>query len=187
MRGCASEERLPKPEQVTIADVMRAYAADSVKHAKTRYGFNLDYSEASLAQIDRMLDDRMQGAVIDAAKLTPEQQDELWNYCKMIGGYVGEVIIRNLGGMWLAREIDPGNSSVKLMAAGKIEGSPPDSVWRTLTEPYRDTVSYYRALRAILGHGEQRTEQSVKVTMVPALSPAPPQAERRDKPWWKFW
>jgi hypothetical protein len=166
---------------------MRAYAADAVKHAKTRYGFDLDYSEASLAQIDRMLDDRMQGAVIETAKLTPEQQEELWIYCKMIGGYVGEVIIRNLGGSWETKEIDSGSSSVKLMAAGKIEGSPPDSVWRMLTEPFRSTVSYYRSLRAILGHGEERTEQGVKMIKVPALSSAPPQPDQRGKPWWKFW
>src|SRR4051812_37077340 len=128
----ASEEPLPEPEQVTIADVMRAYAADTVKYAKRQYGIDLDYSETSLEQIDRILDDRTQGAVIEADKLTPEQQEDLWVYCKMIGGYVGEVIIRNLGGAWQTKELDSGSSSVRLMAAGKIEGSPPDSVWRTL-------------------------------------------------------
>jgi hypothetical protein len=178
---------LPEPQQVTIADVMRAYAADAVKHAKRQYGFDLDYSEASLEQIDRMLDDRMQGKVIEPDKLTSEQQEDLWVYCKMIGGYVGEVVIRNLGGTWQTKEIDSGSSSVKLMAAGKIEGSPPDSVWRTFTEPFRSMVSYYRSLRAILGHGGERTEQGVRMIKVPALSPAPPESERREKPWWKFW
>ncbi len=178
---------MPEPEKVTVADVMRAYAADAVKHAKNQYGFDLDYSEASLEHIDRMLDDKMHGAVIEPDKLTPEQRADLWIYCKMIGGYVGEVIIRNLGGTWQTKELDSGSSSVKLMAAGKIEGAPPDSVWRTLTEPFRSTVSYYRSLRAILGHGEERTEQGMKMIKVPALSSASPLTEGRARPWWKFW
>lgn len=178
---------MPEPQQVTIADIMRAYAADAVKYAKGQYGIDLDYSEASLEHIDRMLDDKMHGAVIEPDKLTPEEQEDMWTYCKVIGGYVGEVIIRNLGGTWQTKELDSGGSSVTLMAAGKIEGSPPDGVWRALTEPFRSMVSYYRSLRAILGHGEERTEQGVKMIKVPALSSAPPQARRRAKPWWRLW
>jgi hypothetical protein len=157
-------------QQVTIADVMRAYAADAVNYAKRQYGLDLDYSEASLEHVDRMLGDRRQGAVIVPEKLSAQEQKDLWTYCKMIGGYVGEVIIRNQGGTWQTKEIDSGSSSVKLMAAGKIEGSPPDSVWRTLTEPHRCMVSYYRSLRAILGHGEKRTEGGVEVIKLPPLS-----------------
>lgn len=175
------------PEQVTIADVMRAYAADTVTHAKSRYGIDLDYSEASLEEIDRMLGDRMGGAPIEPDKLTSEEREELWVYCKMIGGYVGEVVVRNLGGAWQVEEIDSENSAVTLMAAEKIKGSPPESVWRTLTEPYRSMVSYYRTLRAILGQGEERIEQGMKVIKVPALSAATPKSELGRKSWWKFW
>jgi hypothetical protein len=178
---------LPEPEEVTIADVMQTYAADAVRHAKNHYGIDLDFSEASLRQIDRMLDDRMRGAVIEADRLTPEEQEDLWVYCKMIGGYVGEVIIRNLGGAWQAKPTDSGGTAVKLMAAGRIEASPPEGVWRTLTEPYRSMTSYYRSLRAILGHGDERTENGLEFIRLPPLSPEVPRDEPRGKPWWRFW
>jgi hypothetical protein len=137
-------------EEVTIGEVMRAWAADCVKHAKTNYSLDLDYSVASLDLVDHMVADRRGGALIDPSQLTPDEEQEWWNYCKMIGGYVGEVIIRNLGGTWLTKELDSGSACIKLLAAGRIEGSPPDSVWRTLTEPYRSMASYYRSLGAVL-------------------------------------
>jgi len=147
-------------EHTKVANVMRAYAEHAVEYAKTRYGIDLDYSEASLAEVDRMMDDRTRGTVIEVDQLTFDEREELWIYCKMIGGYVGEVVIRNLGGTWQAKQIDSGSLAVKLMVGGEIEASPPDAVWRTLTEPFRSMASYYRGVRAILGRAAKPLEGS---------------------------
>lgn len=55
-----------------LADVIRTYVADAVRHAKRRYGLTWINSEASLEQIDRMLDARMRGKVIEPDKLKSE-------------------------------------------------------------------------------------------------------------------
>jgi hypothetical protein len=62
----------------------------------------------------------------------------------------------------------------EVVGAGQIKGSPPDSVWRTLTEPFRSMTSYDRTLLAILNRGHGRTEGGVKITKLPPLSSQSP-------------
>ena len=99
--------------------------------------------------------EQTKAGLVEPSALTKREEDELWVLCTMLGGYVGEVIIRNIGGTWQLKEIDGSSSSVRLLAAGKIEGSPPDAIWRALTEPQKSMASYYRSLKAILAQGEQ--------------------------------
>jgi hypothetical protein len=174
--------------ETTIADVMRAHAADAVAFAERRFKIKLDYSEGSLVEIDRILTDRARAGLVVPSTLTIREEDELWVFCKMLGGYVGEVIIRNIGGTWQLKDIDSSSSSVHLLVAGRTEGSPPQAIWRTLTEPYRSIVSYYRTLNAILGQGEKCVEDGVEMVRLPPLSDRPPDAEpaRKRRPWWKF-
>jgi len=172
---------------VPIAEIMRAYSTEAVEYARNKYAIHLDFSEASLDEVDRIIRERTGGDVLDVDKLTPKEQEDLWVLCKMIGGYVGEVIIRNIGGMWQLDGREAGRTKAKLLAGGKIESWPPDSVWRTLTEPYRGMAGYYRGLRAILGHGEERIEGGIKTTILPPLSTTPPKVGASDKPWWRFW
>jgi len=137
--------------EVTISDVMKEYAAGAVKYAKRTRGVNLDYSESSLDEIDKILIALSAPARPDPARMTTAEKDELWVFCKMIGGYVGEVIIRCIGGEWMTKSTGEKSSAVVLkVAGGKVEGSPPESVWRTLTEPDRSIASYYRGLKALI-------------------------------------
>jgi hypothetical protein len=159
---------------VTIADVMQAYANDAVAYVHRRLNVTLDFSERSLEDVDRVLADYGKGDLLVPDKLSDAQREDLWVFCKMMGGYVGEVIIRNIGGQWQMNDIGDGAASVKLITTGGVEGSPPDAVWRALTEPYKAIVSYYRSLRAILGHGEETTENGIRTVRLPPLSDQPP-------------
>jgi hypothetical protein len=173
---------------VTIADVMRAYADDAVTFAKRQFDITLDFSERSLEHVDRILADHGQGGSLVPGQLSDAEREELWMFCKMMGGYIGEVIVRNIGGEWQTKDLGSGDVSVVLVTAD-VRGSPPEAVWRTLTEPYKGIVTYYRGLRAILGHGEENTEHGFRSIRVPPLSEQPPQGgtNKRKRPWWKVW
>jgi hypothetical protein len=161
-----------------IADVMKAYADGAVAFAQRKYEVRLDFSEASLEDLDRILADRIKDGLVDAANLTAEQEDEVWVFCKLLGGYVGEVIIRNIGGHWIMKRTAQGSSTVALLAKGGVEGSPPQAIWKALTEGNKPMASYYRTLRVALGHGTPTMKDGVRSVSLPPLSrevpPTPP-------------
>jgi hypothetical protein len=174
---------------VTIADVMRAYAIDAVDYAKRRFDVTLDYSERSLEDIERILADYTGSGLLVPDDLSDAEREELWMFCKMMGGYVGEVIIRNIGGEWQMKDMSGGAASIKLVSTGGVEGAPPEAIWRALTEPYKSIVSYYRGLRAILGHGNETIENGIRTIRLPPLSAQPPKQASgvRKRPWWRIW
>lgn len=130
-----------------LTEVMRAYAEQTVAYARRVLGVDLDYSEHSLEDLDRVLDAYAEGEAIDPASLTPRDEEDVWTFCKMIGGYLGEVIARNVGGAWALRK-----SSVVLVC-GTLEGRPPDTIWEIVTTRTKRLTSYYRTLLVALGHG----------------------------------
>lgn len=174
---------------VTISNVMRAYANDALAHAKRHFDVTLDFSERSLEDIDRILADYTKSGLLVPDNLSDAEREEIWLFCKMMGGYVGEVIIRNIGGDWKMKETGEGTASVMLAITGSVDGSPPEAIWRALTEPYKAIVSYYRGLRAILGHGHETIENGVRTIRLPPLTVQPPKqvSNAAKRPWWKFW
>jgi len=147
------------------------------------------FPEKSLRDVDSILADYIKSGFVEPDKLTPAERDELWDFCKMMGGYVGEVIIRNLGGNWKMKEIDDKSSSITLKVNDRLEGSPPQAVWRALTEPYKGIATYYRTLMVIFGKGEQIKEVGPTIVRLPPLADKTPEGLEvaKPKPWWQFW
>ena len=174
---------------VTISDVMQAYAQEAVAYARREFSLDLDYSEDSLRRVDQTLERRCQGGLLTPEVMTEREREELWAICKMLGGYVREVVIRNIGGAWQTKPAADGGATVSLAVTGGVEGSPPEAVWRMLTEPYKGAVTYYRCLKVALGQGEQSVEDGVTHVKLPELSPEPPSGAppTKRKPRWKFW
>lgn len=194
------EAGTPAPA-VTIGDVMRAYARETEELVVARTGQRPDYSEASLLLVDVLLADRLANGLIIAQRCTPQEDAELWTFCKRIGGYLGEVIIRNLGGEWSVRQQAGGDASIQLSVRNVIEAQPADSIWRCLTEPDRGSVSgLYTTLMAALSlsRGEAEVVQGIKTVRpgpLSAIAPGgqepegrkPDGASRGRRAWWKFW
>ncbi len=91
----------------TIHDVMEAYAKDAVSDARKR-GTVLDYSEASLAQVDGIFETITANGV-----LTPKssaEEEGLWMLSMIYGGYVGQVVIKEMGGEWQLQDLPDGGS-----------------------------------------------------------------------------
>jgi hypothetical protein len=168
---------------VTIADVMQAYAKEAEDLARDQIGELLDYSEASLRHVDFLIAGRLKDGIIFPESLTEQEESDLWMFCKRIGGYLGEVIIRNLGGAWLTRQQPEGSFSVYLSVQGRIEAQPPNSVWRCLTEPDRGSVVglYETLLSALsLAAGKFENASGIKqVEMRPLSSQPNPSLKRR--------
>ncbi len=84
----------------TVNDMMAAYAEDAVDYAKQQ-GAVLDYSPGSVATVERLaghLHKTMAKGFL--RKLFGPSDTRLATMAKMLGGYVGEVVRREIGGEW---------------------------------------------------------------------------------------
>jgi hypothetical protein len=88
--GLSSSPRLPYPGAVDLDRTFRAYAEEHVRVVRQLTGLQLDYSPASLAACDRLVDEGWGGQL-------PRQLEAAVN---LFGAYLGEVIVRTLGGRW---------------------------------------------------------------------------------------
>jgi hypothetical protein len=87
-----SENFAPDPK---IQQIAEAYAQDAVDFAGQHFKIVLDWTDASVAKVETILDVFHQQALRD--KPTEEQVLQLG---KMFGSYVGEVYRRNHGATW---------------------------------------------------------------------------------------
>ncbi|MBI5597623.1 MAG: hypothetical protein HY928_16155 [Elusimicrobia bacterium] len=82
-----------------LSDTMRAYAASAMDYAEARFDVALDYSERSLEDVDRILAEWTRSGLVNPERLSDGEREGLRAFCETIGGYVGEVAIRNMGGL----------------------------------------------------------------------------------------
>jgi hypothetical protein len=85
------------PSPSTAAEI----AAMTVPFVEQNYGLTLDYSPASLEQLDAIVDDLRRDQRFEA----------LQTLLFSMGCYVGEVLVRHAGGRWRVTQ-DPGASKV---------------------------------------------------------------------------
>src|SRR4051812_15584458 len=79
-------------------------ASSWIATALSSSGFAADFSPASLREIDRFFDDQVQGGVAKPGGLLSQ---DLGARLFAVGAYIGEVIRRERGGEWVAKEDDP--------------------------------------------------------------------------------
>ena len=133
--------------EITISNVMKAYAQDAERLASGQ-GISLDYTEESLEHV-ALLVRQVAGDNVLTAR-TPEEESQLWTLSKTYGGYLGEVVIRNMGGAWELQDNPDGSARVVLRCEG-VTMFPAEKVYKRLTEDLFSNLSgYCRALRAII-------------------------------------
>jgi hypothetical protein len=79
-------------------------ASSWIATALSSSGYAADFSPASLREIDRFFDDQAQGGVAKPGGLLSQH---LGARLFAVGAYIGEVIRRERGGEWVAKEYDP--------------------------------------------------------------------------------
>ena len=140
-------------------ELMKAYATDAVAAAGRR-AVVLDYTEESLAGVDELLG---RESFIGRTPRTPESDEDektLWSCSKMFGAYVGEVVLRTMGGRWIADPTPSGGTRAAVLVEG-ARGFPVDTVWKRLTEDqFKGLGGYCRVLRVVLAtQTKGRTEE----------------------------
>ena len=85
--------------------IMEAAAMDAVRYVQKEYNFALDYSEQSIAELEKSLDHIHQVLVADNEDpIDPKIVVTLSNW---YGAYMGEVFRRAHGGDWAVDDRDP--------------------------------------------------------------------------------
>lgn len=80
-----------------IGKMAEAYAQDAVDFSAKQFSIKLDWSDASVADVEKTLS-KMHASYTDT---TPKPSDEqVMSFAKGFGSYVGEVFRRNHGGEW---------------------------------------------------------------------------------------
>lgn len=81
--------------------LMQASAEDAKIYVQEKYHIQLAGDLASLAQVDEVL------ASLHADQQTkPHSAELLFTLCNIMGAYIGEVFIRQVGGAWQSNNID---------------------------------------------------------------------------------
>ncbi len=132
--------------ELTVADMMAAYAEDAVDHAQSALGLSLDYSPESIRDVEAVLKELHaslpKGFLGRILGKGPSAED-LDKISKMYGGYVGEVIRRTGGGEWgLDSAIVPGQKVICL-SKGNTKIWPPAKVFKRVTNGPEDNVWAY--------------------------------------------
>lgn len=84
----------PDPKIQRIAE---AYALDARDFAERAFHITLDWSDASVEKVEVILDDlHRQKQVMKP----PPTEEQVVNFAKMLGSYIGEVFRRNHGAEW---------------------------------------------------------------------------------------
>lgn len=89
------EERDSGKSVDTLELMFIGYALDTVDMAKEKFKVELDFSEASLESVEKILDHL--NKTISTAKPSP---DLILSYAKAFTGYIGQVIKIKWGGKW---------------------------------------------------------------------------------------
>lgn len=82
----------PDPKIERIAE---AYALDAVDLARENFGISLDWSDSSVEQVESMLK-----CLHEQMPTARPSADQVLQFAKIFGSYVGEVFRRNHGARW---------------------------------------------------------------------------------------
>ena len=125
----------------SITQMMQASAGKAIESASERFGFHLDYSEATLEPLETIL-------INVAASLSPEEKDKIEYETKLWGSYFGEVIRQRWEGSW---ELSLYPGSAVTVPAVTVRGAqlyPLMKVYRRITLGDGENLwEYYQKIR----------------------------------------
>lgn len=146
----AIPEEKPAAPQPPLGEMMAQCAAEAVRYAKEKFHVELDYSEASIEEVEKILDRlckaRPKGFFNKLMNRGPSRHS-ISNLAKIMGGYLGEVLRRAHGGEWsIDEEIQPGMKTICLRN-GKGRIFPPGKVYKRIMNGEADNVwRYYQSI-----------------------------------------
>jgi hypothetical protein len=154
--GITAMEEEPLGSQQELQEKMCACAEWAVVYARGVFEVELDYSEASLRQIERMMSvlfkDRHRSWLARWLRPGPTEE-EVRQVALLLGAYIGEVIRRHHGGQWAFHK-RLGLQLLPLITHG-VSTYPLSKAYQRLTYgPEEDVWSYYQVLRSELAQAQ---------------------------------
>lgn len=129
----------PDPKIQRIAE---AYSLDAVDFSAKQFGIKLDWSDASIANVEEALAQMSSSYASTSPKPTDEQ---VMAFAKGYGSYVGEVYRRNHGGEWGMVTIG-GSRYPGVRTTSGSSFWPWGRVFNRITKGAEDNVSDYYAV-----------------------------------------
>ena len=124
--------------------MMQAFAEQAV-HLGREFKINLDYSEGSLEQVERLL------ARFHDELTSANPGSKLEEMAKIWGGYLGEVVRRRFGGEWSIEKYPAGDFLIVTLNVNGARLFPSMKVHKRLTDGGSENIwSFYQAVRAKL-------------------------------------
>ncbi len=117
-----AREQLASSTFDSLNGMMHAYAAEAVRTAATEHNTKLDYSAASIAALESILD-----------ALAPTLESDLEWLTKLWGSYFGEVFRRRYPSEWTMSEYPGGKFAIPTLEIGGSRIYPLLKVHRRLT------------------------------------------------------
>src|SRR5437016_1246452 len=124
-----------------IAPMMQAFAEQAVRLGR-EFKINLDYSEGSLEEVERLLA-RFHDELTSAnAGSKLEEMARIW------GGYLGEVVRRRFGGEWSIESYPGGDFLIVALNVGGSRLFPSMKVHKRLSDGAGENLwSFYQMMR----------------------------------------
>ncbi|GLX70262.1 hypothetical protein [Paenibacillus glycanilyticus] len=148
------DEEDDEKQEYAITGIMLAYAEDAVEVA-SGLGVELDYSEASLTELDAILERYHLSIPRGWKKIFRRgpSEEQITQISKMWGGYLGEIIRANLGGNWGLS--DQFEDAIALKFDGEdTEIYPPAKVYKRIMNGSEDHVAGYYQMIKVTRSGE---------------------------------
>ena len=124
-----------------VQQVAEAYALDMVDYAKDTHGIELDWSNDSVQEIERI------AAVLhEEYKKSPPSSEQLEPFYKALGSYVGEVFRRKHGADWGWVSLQGGRFPGLQAKAGALFWPWGRAMNRIVNGPEDNLWHYYQAL-----------------------------------------
>jgi hypothetical protein len=174
---------VPDPAAIDIeVDAFAKRCAAVAVQMANRRGIVFDYSEESLARVDDLL--QIGHELIDQRQRPWSQVDvDVFDVlARILGGYVGEVVLRTVGGQWTGEQYPDGALRPALRVNG-VTAYPMEKVLKRLTSPTDEGTAGYaavvRMLSTTFGADTDRCETRVKGRRASRTTRTSPQASPR--------
>ena len=124
--------------------MMQAFAEQAVRLGR-EFKINLDYSEGSLEEVERLL------ARFHDELTSANAGSKLEEMAKIWGGYLGEVVRRRFGGEWSIEKYPAGDFLIVTLNVNGARLFPSMKVHKRLTEGSNENIwNFYQSVRAKL-------------------------------------
>ncbi len=112
--------------------------ADLAVALAARQGDTLDYSEASVEVVERLLD-----TLADAFARGELPAEHAWKLCTALGSYLGEVFVRAHGGEWGVASVEGQDGTVACVTHPQVTFWPWVRAMKRVTEGDDDNIWIY--------------------------------------------